>query len=143
MTSNASAPLTPDTSKFLEDTRALIGQIFEAGKPIYINRAPGRLDLMGGNDDYTGGLVFETTIAEATCFAAQPRTDDHFVLHNPSVRAIGWQETIEFDLADFSGPAGVKSLEEVREWINRDPRHSWFAYIVGNLYFLKMHAPIK
>ena len=39
---------------------------FRKGADILINRTPGRLDLMGGNDDYTGGLVFETTIREAT-----------------------------------------------------------------------------
>ena len=32
------------------------GQFFTAGKPVYIGRSPGRLDLMGGNVDYTGGL---------------------------------------------------------------------------------------
>ncbi len=143
MTDSEHTPYPPDTSRFITNTRALFGQLFEVDRPIYINRAPGRLDLMGGNDDYTGGLVFETTISEATFFAAQPRTDSRFVLHNPSIQSIGWQETIEFDMTDFSGPAGVCSIEEVREWINLDPRKSWFANIVGNLYFLKSHYPEK
>ena len=130
-----------DTTRFIADSRALIGQIFEPGKPIYINRAPGRLDLMGGNDDYTGGLVFEKTISEATFFAAQPRGDSRFLLYNPSVRSFGWHETIEFNLSDFSTPDGVCSLEDVREWINRDPKQNWFSYIIGSLYFLKMHYP--
>jgi L-arabinokinase len=136
-------PLSPDTTRFAADVRALTGKVFSPGLPIFVNRTPGRLDLMGGNDDYTGGLVFETTIAEATFFASQARTDTHFVLHNPSVRSIGWQEIIEFDLANFSNSAGVKSLEDVRAWINHDPRQSWFAYIVGSLYFLKMKYPEK
>ncbi|MBA4383521.1 MAG: galactokinase [Anaerolinea sp.] len=145
MTLNTQNPadFSPDTTNFVGQTRSLNGQIFEPGKPIFINRAPGRLDLMGGNDDYTGGLVFETTIAEATFFAAQSRVDSHFVLHNPSVHDIGWQETIEFDLSDFTSQSGVRTLEQVRDWINRDPLKSWFAYIVGNLYFLKMHYPEK
>ena len=143
MTSSFSTSQTPDTSAFTNNTRALIGQHFEAGKPIYINRAPGRLDLMGGNDDYTGGLVFETTIAEATFFAAQPRSDTHFSLYNPSVRAMDWQETIEFDLSDFSNTEGVCPIEEARNWINRDPRQSWFTYVVGSLYFLKKNFPQK
>ena len=141
MNSNLPVTYPPDTSRFISNTRVLFGGLFAAGKPVYINRAPGRLDLMGGNDDYTGGLVFETTIEEATFFAAQLRDDSRFVLHNPSVRSIGWQETIEFDLADFSTQGDVRSLEDVRKWINRDPRQSWFAYIVGNLYFLKQQYP--
>ncbi len=135
--------LSPDTTRFVAGVRVLTGKVFTPGKPIFVNRAPGRLDLMGGNDDYTGGMVFETTIAEAAFFAAQSRSDTHFVLYNPSVCSIGWQETIEFDLADFSNMVGVKSLEDVCEWINRDPRQSWFAYIVGGLYLLKMKYPQK
>ena len=133
----------PDVEKFIQDIRALKGKVFDPARPIFINRAPGRLDLMGGNDDYTGGLVFETTIREATLFAAQPRTDARFVLHNPSVKSIGWQETIEFEMADFATSSGVRTLEEVRAWINHDPRQSWFAYIVGSLYFLMMQYPEK
>ncbi len=143
MTSSVPAPYSPDTTRFIADTRALIGQVFEAGKPIFINRAPGRLDLMGGNDDYSGGLVFETTIAEGTCFAAQPRNDSRFVLHNPSVQSIGWQETIEFDLSDFATADEVIDVEATRKWINQDPRKSWFTYIVGSLYFLKKNFPEK
>jgi L-arabinokinase len=131
----------PDTAQFVSEVRNLTGKLFSADSPIYINRSPGRLDLMGGNDDYTGGLVFETTIAEATFFAAQPRTDAHFVLHNPSVRSMGWKETIEFDLSDFTNGTEVTSLEAARAWINRDPLQSWFTYIVGSLYFLKMKHP--
>jgi len=134
---------SPDTARFVAEVGQLTGTLFAAGHPIYINRSPGRLDLMGGNDDYTGGLVFETTIAEATFFAAQPRSDTQFVLHNPSVRSMGWKETIEFDLSNFANSAGVLTLEEARAWINSDPLKSWFTYIVGSLYFLKMKYPDK
>lgn len=132
---------SPDTTHFVAQVQGLAGKLFTAGKPVFINRSPGRLDLMGGNDDYTGGLVFETTIAEATFFAAQSRADTHFVLHNPSVRSMGWKETIEFDLADFANGSEVVSLEAARAWINHDPLQSWFTYIVGSLYFLKMKYP--
>lgn len=47
------------------------GEFFSPEFPVHISRAPGRLDLMGGNDDYTSGLVFESTIKEATYAAAQ------------------------------------------------------------------------
>jgi L-arabinokinase len=143
MQMNTSQDVSSDVQKFIRQAHSLVGTIFEAGQEIYVNRAPGRLDLMGGNDDYTGGMVFETTIPEATFFAAQSRSDAHFILHNPSVKAIGWQETLEFNLTDFSGKDTVRSLEEVRAWINADPKKSWFAYILGSLYFLRMHFPEK
>lgn len=140
---HSQSSLPPDTNHFVAQVKELAGTLFTPGHPIFVNRSPGRLDLMGGNDDYTGGLVFETTIAEATFFAAQPRADAHFVLHNPSVRSMGWKETIEFDLSDFAIEAEVVSLEAARAWINRDPLQSWFTYIVGSLYFLKMKYPNK
>jgi hypothetical protein len=39
----------------------------------HLGRAPGLLDIMGGNDDYTDGLVFEATIREATWAAVSLR----------------------------------------------------------------------
>jgi L-arabinokinase len=46
----------------------------EPGVPISIARAPGRLDVMGGIADYSGSLVLERPIAEATWAAIQPTT---------------------------------------------------------------------
>ena len=53
---------------FLATVRALARseELFSRDSSIFVARAPGRLDLMGGNDDYTGGMVFEATIREAT-----------------------------------------------------------------------------
>ena len=132
---------SPDVDQFVQLCRNLTGSLFDKEKPIYINRTPGRLDLMGGNDDYTGGLVFETTIREATLYAAQPRSDRRFILQNPSVRSMDWQETVEFSLDDFCTESGVKPIEQVREWINLDPNRNWFATLVGNLYYLKKEHP--
>lgn len=133
--------MTPDLADFIQLCKQNTGTLFTKESPIYINRTPGRLDLMGGNDDYTGGLVFETTIREATLFAAQPRQDDRFVLMNPSVRSMEWQERIEFSLDDFASGNNVKPVEQVRDWINRDPNCNWFATLVGNLYLLKKNHP--
>ena len=72
-------------------------QFFAAGKPVYIGRSPGRLDLMGGNVDYTGGLVFESTIREATWGAAQLRADQKILFWNPQMSEKGWRERVEFD----------------------------------------------
>ncbi|MEB0160943.1 galactokinase family protein, partial [Pseudomonas sp. AH2 (2023)] len=66
------------------------GDTFDQKRVVHIARAPGRLDLMGGNDDYTGGMAFEATIREATWAAAQPRTDRTFALVNPQMREHGW-----------------------------------------------------
>ena len=46
-------------------------RLFEPGASVSIARAPGRLDVMGGIADYSGSLVLERPIAEATWAAVQ------------------------------------------------------------------------
>ncbi len=135
----------PDITRFIETIRALTGadNFFQPGKTIYISRAPGRLDLMGGNDDYTGGLVFETTIREATRVAVQLRDDTRIRLFNPEVRAQGWQELVDFTLSDLAGGTGMRPLEEVRDFVNADPKRRWIAYVLGAIYLLKKQFPDK
>ncbi|HET9194189.1 MAG TPA: hypothetical protein VFO21_15000 [Vicinamibacterales bacterium] len=48
--------------------------LFERGAVVTIARAPGRLDVMGGIADYSGSLVLQRPIAEAT-FAAVQRSE--------------------------------------------------------------------
>jgi galactokinase len=134
----------PDLAKFGQGLRKLVENgYFQKNQEILINRTPGRLDLMGGNDDYTGGLVFETTIREATFVAVQPRSDRTVHFYNPAVKSIGWKDQIEFSLDDLMEAGHLKDLEPVRLWINQDPRSAWCAYILGDLYFLLKKFPEK
>lgn len=132
-----------DVTPFIETIRAQTGaeKFFQPRKTIYLSRAPGRLDLMGGNDDYTGGLVFETTIREATRVAVQLRDDTRVRLLNPQMREQNWDALVECSLADLATESGMKSLEAVRDFINADPRQQWIAYVVGALYLLKKEFP--
>jgi galactokinase len=124
---------------FIDDVRAMQqrGNLFDPKTPVYVARAPGRLDLMGGNDDYTGGMVFEATIPEATWAAVQPRIDNTIALVNPQMREQGWQERVDFDLTDLTDP------EHVRHLVNRDPAVRWTAYVLGLFYWLKLHFSEK
>ena len=134
----------PDLAKFLQGVQKRLGEgYFQKDVDILINRTPGRLDLMGGNDDYTGGLVFESTIREATLVAVQPRPDQTVRFYNPEVKSLGWTERIEFALADLMDHDIVKPVEQVRTWINEDPERAWCAYILGNLYYLIKQYPGK
>ena len=107
------------------------GNVFRAGRPMFIARAPGRLDLMGGNVDYTGGMVFETTIREATWAAVQLRDDDTIVLVNPQMRECGWEGSATFPLA------ALTDEEAVRRLVSGDPRTRWTAYVLGIFFLLK------
>jgi galactokinase len=135
----------PDVTQFIKTIRAHTGaeKFFQPGKTIYLSRAPGRLDLMGGNDDYTGGLVFETTIREATRVAVQLRDDDRIRLFNPQMREQGWRELVECSLAALATDTGLRSLEEVRAFVNADVKQQWIAYVIGALYLLKKEFPSR
>lgn len=135
--------MNENTNGFETSVKDLIGNIFDTKEPIYINHCPGRLDLMGGNDDYTGGMVFETTIRETTDFAAQKRPDNHFVLYNPSVRSMNWDEKIIFDLSDLMVNGVMRDIREIREFVNADPNKSWMTYIVGGLCYIIRQFPEK
>lgn len=107
------------------------GKFFSPEFPVHISRAPGRLDLMGGNDDYTGGLVFESTIKESTYAAAQVRNDNLIILRNKTVSDAGWQGEIIINLEELTDEAHVKKM------VNRSPAVRWTAYVLGNLHYLK------
>ncbi|MCU1299139.1 MAG: L-arabinokinase [Acidobacteriaceae bacterium] len=111
------------------------GRFFSQKLPVFIARAPGRLDLMGGNVDYTGGIVFQATIREATWAAVQLRRDNQIVFLNPQMRERGWKEQVEFDYAALRDEAGVRSL------VNQSPDVRWTAYVLGIFYFLRNRYP--
>src|SRR6266498_3273512 len=59
------------------DVRAFVESLpargcFDRAAPVVVTRAPGRLDVMGGIADYSGSLVLQRPIAEATLVALQP-----------------------------------------------------------------------
>ena len=113
------------------------GQFFATTLPVYISRAPGRLDLMGGNVDYTGGLVFESTIREATWAAVQRRTDGRIVFWNPQMKAEGWLEHVEFELEELSSVEAVKTL------VNASAEVRWTSYVLGAFFLLRNRYPEK
>jgi len=134
----------PDVNNFHQKVQGLVQEgFFVNNRDIFLNRTPGRLDLMGGNDDYTGGLVFEKTIREATLVAIQPREDCLVVFYNPAVKSLGWEDKIEFSIDDLTNNGQVKPLEEIRQWINSNPKQAWSAYILGDLYYLLDHFSDK
>jgi L-arabinokinase len=111
------------------------GGFFATDAPVYIGRAPGRLDLMGGNVDYTGGLVFQATIREATWAAVQRRVDGRIVFLNPQMRERGWRDCVEFELAELTDDGAVRTL------VNRDATVRWTAYVLGTFHLLRQRYP--
>ncbi|MBS1597539.1 MAG: galactokinase [Bacteroidetes bacterium] len=110
---------------------------FNDNDNIFIARSPGRLDVMGGNDDYTGGLVFESTIREATYAAAQLCDARVVELKNKTVSDAGWQGDVTINIDE------LYEEDKVREIVNRSPGVRWTAYVLGNIHFLLKRFPGK
>jgi len=127
------------SSEFVETIKSLIGdgRFFIPSKPVFITRSPGRLDLMGGNDDYTGGLVFESTIREATYAAAQLRSDQLIVLKNQTASDAGWQGEVTIAYNELTDDSTV------RNYVNSSPAIRWTAYVLGTLYYLRKRFSVQ
>jgi galactokinase len=98
--------------------------LFERGASIAVSRAPGRLDVMGGIADYSGSLVLERPIAEATWAAAQR-------LDRPALEIVSLGRPPCTLRLDMLAPGGVPaSYAEARRTFEESP-HRWAAYIAG------------
>ena len=105
-------------------------RVFEPGATLSVARAPGRLDVMGGIADYSGSLVLQRTIAEATFAALQ--VIDEPMIHVVSIGRAPY--SIRFDaLLRGGAPAGY---EEARALFHRATESRWAAYVVGVLLVL-------
>ena len=70
----------PDLARFAGDVAQRVNaaawardaDALEDDGPVFLARAPGRLDVMGGIADYSGSLVLQWPIREATRVAVRP-----------------------------------------------------------------------
>ena len=74
------------------------GDFFDPEEPLFLSRAPGRLDLMGGIADYSGSLVLELPIAAATWVAAQASDDPSVSIESEGMKALDLEERVTLPL---------------------------------------------
>jgi galactokinase len=117
-----------DVGRFIDLINSPAGwarDLFGRGKDIFITRAPGRLDVMGGIADYSGSVVLEMPIAEATLAAVQKRGDRKLRIvsvHSDSENTLDF----ETDLSEIEKP-----YEDVRAYFSQNPSIHWASYITG------------
>jgi galactokinase len=116
-----SAGLLADADSFCSQVRT--SAFFAAGRPVAVARAPGRLDLLGGIADYSGGLVLELPIQAAALVAAQ-RADDGRVVAVSGGRRVA---------ASCAAIARSPLDELAATFTGRD---AWAAYVLGPLALL-------
>ncbi|OIW14364.1 hypothetical protein TanjilG_15718 [Lupinus angustifolius] len=161
----------PDTVAFLKGLselgekhtrreRKAASSLFNWEEDIFVARAPGRLDVMGGIADYSGSLVLQMPIREACHVALQkvhpskhrlwkhaqarqnakggnPKAVLQIVSYGSELSNRG--PTFDMDLSDFTDEEGNPiSYEKANKYFAQDPSQKWAAYAAGAILVL-MH----
>jgi galactokinase len=131
----------PDAAAFLEilsnldqhplpEARQLFAGQLNGSPELFVTRAPGRLDVMGGIADYSGSLVLELPTREAT-FAALQRDPDRQIKIVSLAADPGQSSVFEMSLNDLESDGRPVDYEVARAYFHHDPSKHWAAYVSG------------
>lgn len=131
--------------------------LFNWEEDIFVARAPGRLDVMGGIADYSGSLVLQMPIREACHVAvqrnhptkhklwkhAQARQNVKGERPHPVLQIVSFGSelsnrapTFDMDLSDFMDGEQPISYEKAYRYFSQDPSQKWAAYVAGTILVL-------
>lgn len=121
-----------DTKNFIKNLKShQIAQKLFDDSDIFITRAPGRLDVMGGIADYSGSLTLEMPIAEATFAALQKQNSRKIEIVSLNAEQNKRTNNFEMSLDDFFENGTLISYEKARLFFSSDAKQNWAAYIAG------------
>ena len=129
----------PDLERFAADVAARLSAgawprsaVTDSGDSVFVARAPGRLDVMGGIADYSGALVLQWPIREATRVALLPWPERRLSITSVGRGGVERHCDVPLDLiADAHRP-----YDAVRAWFAGDPARHWAAYVAGVFHVL-------
>ena len=128
-----------DVGKFIDVINELpngLSGFFDGREDIFVTRAPGRLDVMGGIADYSGSLVLEMPIAESTVAAIQKSDDRQIKIVSLHVNSRTFS-TFAMDLADLELGNQTTDYTRIKEFFSRDSSNNWASYAAGIFFVLK------
>lgn len=108
-----------------------VREMFKPTQSLFIGRAPGRIDLMGGIADYSGSLVLQLPTREATVATIQQNDDRSIKLISLSDDRPLEHSSYEFDLALFMEGGQPIEYAQAQRHFQQIPETSWSAYIAG------------
>ncbi|KAM7265408.1 hypothetical protein ACFE04_003091 [Oxalis oulophora] len=152
------------TEKRLRRERKAAAGLFNWEEEIFVARAPGRLDVMGGIADYSGSLVLQMPIKEACHVAVQRNNPSkHRLWKHTQARQQGKQQeptpvlqivsygselsnrapTFDMDLSDFMDGDKPMSYEKAKKFFAQDPAQKWAAYVAGTILVLMTELGVR
>ncbi|GKV37775.1 hypothetical protein SLEP1_g45765 [Rubroshorea leprosula] len=147
----------------MRERKAAAG-LFNSEEDIFVARAPGRLDVMGGIADYSGSLVLQMPIREACHVAVQRihpsehRLWKHTLARQsakgqgpmPVLQIVSYGSelsnrgpTFDMDLSDFMDEGQPISYRKAKEYFARDPSQKWAAYVAGTILVLMTELGVR
>jgi L-arabinokinase len=131
-----------DVDWFVQRLNALPVLSFDPGADIIVTRAPGRLDVMGGIADYSGSLVLEMPIAEATFTAIQ--TNSSSTIDIASIdRDDESTSAFEMNLADLMRNDEPLDLASARDYFAKRSEGDWASYAAGAFFVLSKQLGVR
>ena len=111
--------------------------LFSKKAELLVARAPGRLDLMGGIADYSGSLVLQMPIREATMVAVE-RSEKREVriVSLPCEADPRPARSLDLPLMELESNGQPIEYAEARERFARQPKDAWAAYVAGVILVL-------
>lgn len=118
----------------LQVQHASVAPYFDSNKALFVARAPGRLDVMGGIADYSGSTVLQFPLAESAVVFCQHTTE-------PVVRVVSAFDesghdyrSVSLALSDFfdsttGHPASLSQMQKRFHALSKEQH--WVAYIAG------------
>ena len=131
-----------DVSAFLE-TLEKHANFFDSAADIFVSRAPGRLDVMGGIADYSGSLVLEMPIAEAVLVALQKQNSRLLEFQSLGAEHNERAASFTISLDDFSPNGKLIEYVEARAKFHAYRETSWAAYTAGAFLVLMRERGIN
>ncbi|CAI0438813.1 unnamed protein product [Linum tenue] len=147
----------------MRERKAAAG-LFIWEEDIYVARAPGRLDVMGGIADYSGSLVLQLPTREA-CHVAVQRNDPskHKLWKHaqarqnakgqgptPVLQIVSYgselsnrSPTFDMDLSDFLEDGKPMAYEKANKYFAQDPSQKWAAYVAGTILVLMKELGVR
>jgi galactokinase len=136
----------PDLERFAADVAARVAArawppsaVIGSGDSVFVARAPGRLDVMGGIADYSGALVLQWPIREATRVALLPWPERRLSITSVGHGGVERHCDVPLDLiADAHRP-----YEAVRAWFDGGPARHWAGYVAGVFHVLSREHGVR
>ncbi|KAJ7966020.1 L-arabinokinase-like [Quillaja saponaria] len=136
--------------------------LFNWEEELFVARAPGRLDVMGGIADYSGSVVLQLPIREA-CHVAVQRVhpSKHRLWKHAQARQNSKGQgsvlqivsygselsnrgpTFDMDLSDFMDGEQPISYSKARQFFTQDPSQRWAAYVAGTILVLMTELGVR